>query len=169
MRIFSAMVLIPLSLRTEVHIAERATVTHRLGWTVRRLARRGEPASPRTSPSSAAARSSSRSLPDDPRVGDADAGRAAHREVGADCDRRGQGAVDALHEVVRVRVVRLVDDHELVAAEAGDDVGATQRSTTAAGRSRTARQSPASWPWVSLTFLRPSRSRNATASGRPLR
>ena len=56
------------------------------------------------------------------------------------------------------------DDHELVAAGAGGEVGGSQHAAAAGGRSATSSSSPAAWPSASLTSLKRSRSRNRTAT-----
>ena len=59
---------------------------------------------------------------------------------------------------------RRSSDHELVATEAGDGVAGAQRARGAGARPCTSSSSPASWPRLSLTTLKWSRSRNSTAA-----
>ena len=61
-------------------------------------------------------------------------GEQLHERGRRDADRCRQRSVDALDEVLRARVVRLVDDHELVAADSGDGVGtANDRQQSSSG------------------------------------
>ena len=60
------------------------------------------------------------------------------------------------------------DDGELVAAEAGDDVGLAGARADHPAASTSARL-PDRCPWVSFTDLKPSRSMKSSDSGRPLR
>ena len=57
-------------------------------------------------------------------IGGADACGTRHDHVSRDVDRRGQCSVDAVNDVLRIRVVGVIHDHELVSAETGDCVGA---------------------------------------------
>ena len=87
--------------------------------------------------------------------------------------RQETGGADALadaggdrHRALASRVGQ--DERELVAAEPGDDVGFTRAARMIAAASTSALL-PARCPWLSLTLLNPSRSRNSSDSGRPLR
>ena len=57
-------------------------------------------------------------------VGHADARWAGHGYPDPDADRFGKNLFEPLEQVVGAGVLRFVHDHELVAAQAGDDVGA---------------------------------------------
>ena len=69
----------------------------------------------------------------------------------------------AMRDRVGSPVDVLAQDGELVAAEARDGVLGAQRAAQPAGDVDES-LSPAPWPSVSLTTLKPSRSRNSTAT-----
>src|SRR5258706_13930181 len=64
----------------------------------------------------------------------ANARRAPHVHIFRDDERRAQAAIETRHQIVRAAVIEFVDDHELVAAESGDNIGGPQDREQAAGR-----------------------------------
>ena len=104
---------------------------------------------------------------------DADARGDAKRRAGdvVDLERLAQHLEQALgDELGAAGRRRAFDEHdELVAAEAGDRVGFAQTSRASRAATDRRSRSPASWPSVSLTCLKPSRSMNSAALSTPLR
>ena len=99
----------------------------------------------------------------------ADRGRREHL-VRRRARRRVRSVASARSAIAQRLVGRaevLAHEHELVAAERRDRVARRARRRRAGARPRTSSSSPTSWPRLSLTSLKRSRSMNSTATAAP--